>query len=137
MAKVKPPPAIDEVKVLFPEEQVGPYTLRPWTLAQFGQAVGVLVEMLQGLQPLGLTFDNVETFLVERWPELLPVALPFFPRLISLTQRLPRDEVDRLDAGTQAALGMRIILQNQAQIKNFLTLALGTPLAGASGITLH
>lgn len=137
MVKVNSAPAVDEVKVLFPEEQVGPYTLRPWTLAQFGQVFGVLVEMIQSLSPLGLTFDNAETFLVERWQELLPAALPFFPRLIGFTLRLDPDEVGQMDAGTQAALGVRIILQNKDQIKNFLTLALGTPLAGASGTLSH
>jgi len=133
----KPKPEIDEVKVLFPEEQVGPYTLRPWSLVQFGQAYAILVEMLRALAPTGLTFDNAEIFLVERWPEILPAALPFFPRLILITLGLKPEEIQAMDAGTQAALGLRIILQNRDQIKNFLTLALGTPGAGASGIPLH
>ncbi len=137
MAKTKRPPEVDEVKVLFPEEQVGAYILRPWTLAQFGQACALLMKMLQALGPLGLTFDNAEVFLQERWPELLPVALPCFPALIALTLRLEAAEVEALDAGTQAALGLRILIQNKDQLKNFLTLALGNLGAGATGSPLH
>jgi hypothetical protein len=130
-------PEVDEAKVLFPEEQVGPYTLRPWTLKQFGEACALLFKLLGALKPQGLTFENAEVFLVERWPELLPVALPYFPMLISLTLHLDPAEVEGLDAGTQAALGVRILLQNKDQLKNFLTLALGNPGAGASSTPLH
>jgi len=128
---------VDEVKVLFPEEQVGPYILRPWTLVQFGQACGLLIELLRALGPLGLTFENAEVFLQERWPELLPASLPYFPPLISLTLRLEAAEVEAMDAGTQAALGLRILLQNKAQLKNFLTLALGNLGTGATGSLLN
>ncbi|MFA4904472.1 MAG: hypothetical protein WC600_17195 [Desulfobaccales bacterium] len=137
MSSTKHAPPIDEVKVLFPEEQVGPYTLRPWTLMQFGQACALLVELLKALAPVGLTFENAEVFLVERWPELLPVALPYFPALIGLTLRMEPDEVAALDAGTQAALGLRILLQNKDQLKNFLTLAVGSLGAGASAGPLN
>jgi len=123
--------------VLFPEEQVGSYILRPWTLTQFGRAVGVFSQVLPMLTEIGITFDNIEKFLAERWVELLPTVLPIFPGLIAVTLRLEPDEIARMDAGTQAALGLRIILQNQAQIKNFLTLALGgLPGTGASSTPL-
>jgi hypothetical protein len=128
----------DEVKVLFPEEQVGAYTLRPWTLTQFGQAVGVFWQIIPALTALGVTFDNIEKFLVESWPALLPAVLPIFPQLIFLTLRLEPGDLEQMDAGTQAALGLRIILQNKDQIKNFLTLALGNlPGTGASSTPLH
>jgi hypothetical protein len=132
------PASLDEVKVLFPEEQVGPYTIRPWTLTQFGQAVGVFYQIIPALTAVGVTFDNLEKFLVESWPALLPAVLPSFPQLIGLTLRLEPDDLKQMDAGTKAALGLRIILQNKDQIKNFLTLALGNlPGTGASSTLLH
>jgi hypothetical protein len=130
----KPPPAVDEVKVLFPEEQVGPYTLTPWTLVQFGQVLGILTELVKALTPLGLNFENAEAFLLERWAELLPAVLPFFPRLIIITLRLGLGDLEKMDGGTQAALGLRILLQNKDQIKNFLTLALGNLGTGAAPV---
>lgn len=120
----------DEIKILFPEEQVGPYTLRPWSLVQFGQACALLMDLLKALGPAGITFENAETFLSERWPELLPLALPYFPKLIGMTLSLSEAEIEVMDAGTQAALGLRILMQNKDQIKNFLTLALGSLGAG-------
>ena len=135
MTKAKtrePQTAIDEVKVLFPEEQVGPYTLKPWTLVQFGQVLGILTELVKALTPLGVNFENAEAFLLERWTELLPVVLPFFPRLIIITLRLSSGDLEQMDGGTQAALGLRILLQNKDQIKNFLTLALGNLGTGAA-----
>jgi hypothetical protein len=135
MTKAKtrePQTAIDEVKVLFPEEQVGPYTLTPWTLVQFGQVLGILTELVKALTPLGVNFENAEAFLLERWTELLPVVLPFFPRLIIVTMRLNPGDLEKMDGGTQAALGLRILLQNKDQIKNFLTLALGNLGTGAA-----
>lgn len=125
MSKLKKKPPMDEVKVLFPEEQVGPYTIRPWSITQFGQVFGILTGMVNALAPLGLTFENAEVFLVQHWPEMIPAALPFFPQLILVTLRLPPPDVEKMDAGTQAALGLRIILQNRDSIKNFLTLVVG------------
>jgi hypothetical protein len=120
----------DELNILLPEEAVQlpggrRLTLRPWSLAQFARAAALVMEIIQALTPLGLTFDNAEEFLQERWPALLAESLPFFPRLIALN--FPELEVEELDAGTQAALGLRILLKNGDSLKNFWALALGTP----------
>lgn len=130
-------PTVNEAAVLFPAEQVGPYTIYPWTLTQFGQAFAVLKGMIEALEPLGLSFENVEDLLVRRWVEIIPLVLPWCPRLIEITLRLPPAEIEPLDAGTLAALGLRILLQNREQLKNFLTLALGGLPGMMSATPLH
>jgi hypothetical protein len=129
MAKLQKAPETDELQILLPEEEITlpdsrRLILRPWNLAQFGKAAAVLMAMIEELTPLGLTFDNAEEFLRRRWVEFLPLVLPHFPPLIGLT--LPDIDLAGVDAGTQAAVGLRILLLNGDSLKNFLTLALGS-----------
>lgn len=126
--KKKPKAAeIEETKVLFPEEEVGPYVLRPWTLTQFGQLLGVLMSLMDNFIALGLNFDNAEDFLEGQTQKLLPLLTPLFPEIIAVTLRLPPAEVAEIEVGLQMALGLRILLneQNQRQIKNFYAGFLG------------
>jgi hypothetical protein len=119
----KPPPVVDEVKVLFPEEQVGPYTLRPWTLDQFFRLTGAIITLLEGLIALGLNESNTEDFMNRPMGELMPALVPIIPEVLAVTLRLTPAEVKEINVGMQAALGMKILLlnkENQEQIKNFL-----------------
>jgi len=127
--------SVDELSVLLPEEEVvlpdgRKILLKPWSLAQFAQAAAVLMEIINSLTPLGLTFENAEDFLRTRWPELLPVVLPHFLRLIAVS--LPELDLKGLDAGTLAGLGLRVLLANREALKNFLTLVSGSAGTGVN-----
>jgi hypothetical protein len=138
MTKVKKPPLVDEVKVLFPEEQIGPYTLRPWTLTQFGKVLPTLTAIVKSLTPLGLTFDNCEVFLQEHLADIGPVLIPFLPELIAITLRLDPEEVDRdivFDDGL--AIALTIFAQNGERLKNFLPRLLSIVGTGARDSRLN
>jgi len=131
MGKAKKPPKqeqpLNELEVLFAEEQVGPYTLRPWTLQQFAQLVVVLTGLVGNFVGQGVDQDNVDDFLKNSIDNLLPLVTPIVPQVIAVTLRLPPEEVEQIEPGTQLALGLRILLnkQNQRQLKNFYAGLLG------------
>ena len=121
-AKVKTPAPVNEIEVLFPEEQVGPYKLAPWTLAQFLALTGILLKMMEAFIGLGMNVDNADAFLEQDFTRLMPTLAPLFPEIIGVTLRLTLPEVAEISIGLQAALGLKILLnkQNQEQLKNFL-----------------
>ncbi len=142
MNKIKKPREVDEVKVLFPEEQVGPYTLRPWTLTQFGKVLPTLIAIVKSLTPLGLTFDNFEVFIKNNWAEVAPVLAPFLPDLIAVTLRLDPEEIDRADGSgiifdDGLAIALTIFLQNGERLKNFLPRLLAMVGTGARDTRLN
>jgi hypothetical protein len=132
------PAGPDEFKVLFPEERVGDYVISPWTLTQFALVLGSFQQIVPDLQAAGVNSNNINDFLGGGWLTILPAMAPVIPKIIALTLRLPDEEVAKMDAGTQAALGLRILIQNKDLIKNFWTLALGgLPGTGANDTLLH
>ncbi len=136
--EVKPEREVDEVKVLFPEEQVGPYTLRPWTITQFGKVLPILIAIIKSLTPLGLTFDNCEIFMKDHLAEAAPALIPFLPDLIAITLRIEPEEVDRkiiFDDGL--AIVLTIFLQNGERLKNFLPRLLSMMGTGAKDTRLN
>ncbi|MFH1089955.1 MAG: hypothetical protein V1742_00150 [Pseudomonadota bacterium] len=138
MTKTKKPLEVNEVKVLFPEEQVGPYILRPWTLTQFGKVLPTLIDIVKSLTPLGLTFDNCEIFIQDHLAEIGPVLIPFLPGLIAITLRIEPEEVDRdivFDDGL--AIALTIFVQNGERVKNFLPRLLSMMGTGAKDTPLH
>lgn len=117
---------VDEVAVLFAEEKVGPYTLRPWTLAQFGQLLGLLMKLLENFVASGINFET-EDFTPALLQRMLPLVTPLFPEIIAVTLRLAPAAVAEIPMGLQMALGLRILLnkQNQEETKNFYAGFLG------------
>ena len=117
-----PAPALDETAVLFAEERVGPYILKPWSLAQFMDLMPALLQMMDGFLRLGLTAANAKEFMQRPLAELMPALIPVIPEVIGVTLGLPAPEVAQIGVGLQAALGMKILFneQNQVEIKNFL-----------------
>lgn len=133
---------LDEVKVLFPEEQIGPYTVRPWTLTQFGKVLPTLIAIVKSLTPLGLTFDNFEVFIKDNWEVIAPVLTPFLPALVAVTLRIEPEELDRADGSgivfdDGLAIALIIFLQNGERLKNFLPRLLSMVGTGANGIRLN
>lgn len=130
-------PEVDEIKVLFPEERIGPYILRPWTLTQFLMLSGAILRMLEGFLGLGLTEANAPDFLDRPVAELMPAIAPIVPEVIGVTLGLNPGEVAEINLGLQAALGLKILIfnrENQAQIKNFLAGFFGDQKSPANSI---
>jgi hypothetical protein len=120
---------VDEIKILFSDEQVGEYTIRPWSLEQFGRLMGVLMELMNGFSAQGVSPDGAGDLLLDPQAamQLLPTLTPLFPEIIAITLGFTREQVDQIEVGTQMALGLRILLnkENQKQLKNFLGGLLG------------
>jgi len=116
---------LPEEAVLFPEEQIGPYTIKPWTLKQLNEVYPVLRVILGKLQEQGLTFENAETFFVERGLEAVQEILPTLPRLIAATLRIDESAAAEMPWADAAAVALRIFIQNIGVLKNFSSLIAG------------
>lgn len=117
-----PGKAKDEVAVLLSEAEIGPYKIKPWSFGRFKKVYPALIGLVPALKNLGLTAENAQDFLLERGPEIVGAALPAFSGLIGLTLDIQEDEVEAMDLGLAAAIGLTIISQNLGQIKNSLPL---------------
>jgi hypothetical protein len=115
----------DELAVLFPEQKVGPYTVRPWTLAKLVQLYPVLLQVLAKCQEKGLTVDNFDTFFSDHALELVEFILPALPELMAATLDLDVQEAGNLVGGLGAALALAIFNQNVDALKNSLSLVTG------------
>lgn len=120
---------LNEIQTLFPEERIGEYLIKPWSLEQFGRLMGVLMTLMDSLSVLGMTSEKAENLLLDPQAamQLLPTLTPLFPEIIAVTLNLSPEEVKKIEVGTQMALGLRILLnqENQKQLKNFFGGLLG------------
>jgi hypothetical protein len=114
-----------EVAVLFAENQVGPYTIKPWTLKQFQEVYPALRVIVAKLMEQGLTVANLDTFFLERGLEAMEVLLPEMPQLIAATLRIDLTEAEEMDWGLAAVVGLKILLQNTGPLKNLSSLVAG------------
>ena len=117
-----PGKAKDEVAVLLAEAEIGPYKIKPWSFGRFKKVYPALIGIVPALKNLGLTSENAQEVLVERGLEIVGGVLPAFSGLIAATLDIPEEEVDEMDFGQAAAIGLTIISQNLGRIKNSLPL---------------
>ena len=108
-----------EAAVLFPEEQVGPYRFRPWSLEQLSLLVPTLLRLIGIMEAAKIPPEEMQA----RAFELLPLLSPLLPEIIMVTLGCSPEEVEQIAIGHRLALGMRILtnVENQAELKNFLT----------------
>jgi hypothetical protein len=123
--KEEPVTEKSEVAVLFAEDQVGPYTIKPWTLKQFQEIYPALRVIVAKLMEQGLTVANLDTFFLERGLEAMEAVLPELPQLIAATLRLDLQEAEDMDWGLAAVVGLKILLQNTGPLKNLSSLVAG------------
>jgi hypothetical protein len=114
-----------EVAVLFSEDQVGSYTIKPWTLKQFQEVYPALRVIVAKLMEQGLTVENLDTFFLERGLEAMEAVLPEMPQLIAATLRIELKEAEEMDWGLAAVVGLKILLQNTGPLKNLSSLVAG------------
>jgi hypothetical protein len=121
--KKTPAPPVEEMAVLFPEEQVGPYRFRPWSLEQFSLLVPVLLQVIPILENSGIPPEQLK----DRAFEILPFFAPHFSQIIGVTLGVSPAEYEEISIGFRMALGLRILVnaENMAQIKNFLAGLIG------------
>ncbi len=112
----------DEVAVLLSEAEIGPYKIKPWSFGRFKKVYPALIGIVPALKDLGLTADNAQEVLLERGLEIVGAVLPAFSGLIAATLDIPEEEVEELDFGQAAAVGLTIIYQNIERLKNSLPL---------------
>ena len=120
-----PGKAKDEVAALLSEVEIGPYKIKPWSFGRFKKVYPALIGIVPVLKNLGLTADNAQDILLERGLEIVGAVLPAFSSLIAATLDLPEEEIEEMDFGQAAAIGLTIISQNIERIKNSLPLIMG------------
>jgi len=130
----KPVPEKNEVAVLFAEDKVGPYSIKPWTLKQFQEVYPALRVIVGKLMEQGLTVENLDTFFLERGLEAMEAVLPELPQLIAATLRLDLQEAEDMDWGLAAVVGLKILLQNTGPLKNLSSLVAGATPATRTAI---
>ncbi len=112
----------DEVAVLLNEVEIGPYKIKPWSFGRFKKVYPALIGIVPVLKDLGLTAENAQEVLLERGLEIVGAVLPAFSALIAATLDIPEAEVEEMDFGQAAAIGLTIISQNIDRLKNSLPL---------------
>jgi hypothetical protein len=112
----------DEVAVLLNEAEIGPYKIKPWSFGRFKKVYPALIGLVPVLKDLGLTAENAQEVLLERGLEIVGAVLPAFSALIAATLDIKEEEVEEMDFGQAAAIGLTIISQNIERLKNSLPL---------------
>ncbi len=112
----------DEVAVLLNVVEIGPYKIKPWSFGRFKKVYPALVGIVPVLKDLELTAENAQEVLLERGLEIVAAVLPAFTALIVATLDIPEEEVEEMDFGQAAAIGLTIISQNIDRLKNSLPL---------------
>ncbi len=112
----------DEVAVLLSGAEIGPYKIKPWSFGRFKKVYPALIGIVPVLKNLGLTAENAQDILLERGLEIVGAVLPAFSSLIAATLDIPEEEVEEMDFGQAAAIGLTIISQNIDRLKNSLPL---------------
>lgn len=112
----------NEMTALFPEIPVGPYKVKPWSFGKFIECYPSLMKGILALRGAGIDPEKLKDSLLEKGPEIIGLMLPNLPPLIAATLGVPQAEVEEMDLGLAAAVGLTIIQQNLARIKNYLPL---------------
>jgi hypothetical protein len=126
--------ALDEVAVLLSEVEIGPYKVKPWSFGRFKKVYPALSKIIPALQDLDLTPENAQEVLAEKGLEVIGNILPALSPVIAATLDIAEEEVEELDFGQAAALGLTILAQNLSRIKNSLPLIMDPIKAVIGGI---
>lgn len=122
----------DEIEVLFSEEKIGPYTLKPWSFGRFQKVFPVLTErLIPALMESGIDLEKLDRFsqgekdesLASMLPEIAAALMSAIPPLVAATLDLEESEVKEMDFDQVLLIGLTIIVQNLSRLKNFLPLA--------------
>jgi hypothetical protein len=125
---------VDEIAVLLSEVEIGPYKVKPWSFGRFKKVYPALSKIIPALKDLDLSPENAQEVLLEKGLEVIGGLLPALSPLIAATLDIAEEEVDGMDFGQAAALGLTIIAQNLSRIKNSLPLIMDPIKAVIGGI---
>jgi hypothetical protein len=137
----KPKLQKNEIEVLLSEEKIGPYTLKPWSFGRFQQVFPVLTgRLIPALVDAGIDLERLDQITKEGpdkglafLPEIATALMPALPPLVAATLDLEESEVHAMDFDQVLLIGLTIVTQNLARIKNSLPLAVAKIRAIAGG----
>ena len=124
-------PEKSEVEVLFPDEKIGEYTIRPWTLKQVialtpllgsiltvlkerGVDVGKFADSDTKFEDLEITAETVITYVQD--------LAPFVPKINAVTVNTDEASAENMEWGLGVAIFVKTLVQNWTHIKNYLSL---------------
>ena len=123
-------PMKDDESVLFPEEEIGGVTVRPWSFGVLFDIAPSLEIVLDKIDEAKL-FEKIESsegFIT--WPlmaRIFTIAGPEVLKIISLTIEKPLEEVKKFDMDTGMKIAVCIYNQNKDRIFNALKNVFGPP----------
>lgn len=112
----------DEAGTLLAEIEIGHYKIKPWSFGRFKKVYPALFPVIPVLAGMGFTSENIEEVLASKGMEVIGAVLPAISGLIAASLDISEEEVDALEFGEAAAIGLTIIAQNIGRLKNSLPL---------------
>jgi hypothetical protein len=109
-----------DAEVLFPEVEAGGFKVGPWTLGNVIDLAPIFRAMAVVVKERGIKPAEAE----KRIPELLELALPFAPQIISVTVGITPAEARNLSVPRASVILLTIVSQNLEHLKNFFGLDL-------------
>lgn len=120
--------------ILFPEEKIGDYEIRPWTLEQTTLATPFVTKIVRRLSKW--VEDNRERFpdgiskitekdILEGLDEILPEIMVFAKDVISITLGITPEEANKKDGAEMTYLYFRVLAINVGYFESFFGAVLG------------
>jgi len=103
-----------DMEVLFPDEEVEGYKIRPWSLGQIAEISPFLLKGLKAARDAGADIMKPESHI----PELTLGFTSYAPDILSKTLDISRDEAWSLPTDKAAVILLAVLSQNVEYLKN-------------------
>jgi hypothetical protein len=110
--------ARNDVQGLIDEIEVDGLKLRPWGICDLAKLSPALERVVKGLKSRGVTMAAVRD--KKQLDEIIFVLLPELPELLSVSLKLPMEEVEKLPNERALKLALVIVRMNVEYLKNWL-----------------
>lgn len=113
--EVKPDEEKDDMEILFPEQEVHGYKIRPWSFGEWRRVAHEVLAIFSLAKKKGVTAENLE----ERWFDVLEIATPVIPVILMRAMRISEEEMDAWPPEKATAIIMATFKANEPLLKNF------------------
>lgn len=109
---------VNEEAILFPEEEIAGFKVRPWTLGSVVALAPTIQALVAMCRQHGITAENYEEKINEKFIEVILDTVPHLPKLISVTVKISIEQAEEITLPNTVKLLVGIIRQNGAYLKN-------------------
>jgi hypothetical protein len=104
--------------VLFPEQEIEGYKVRPWSLGAVVALAPSIREVIAVCRKEGITEENYEQQVQEKIADILLQTVQHVPKIIATTLAIPEEEIVGMPFPKSAKILIGILKQNVTYIKN-------------------